>query len=60
MQMRFKAHQSFFVRKGWISKGLKAVLEDGRMLMPGSSKKAMDELGLGATQYQQVGDAQEL
>lgn len=50
MQMRFKAHQSFFVRKGWISKGLKAVLEDGRMLMPGSSKKAMDELGLGANQ----------
>jgi hypothetical protein len=50
MQMRFKAHQSFFVRKGWISKGLKAVLEDGSMLMPSSSKKAMDELGLGANQ----------
>lgn len=50
MQMRFKAHQSFFVRKGWISKGLKAVLEDGSVLMPSSSKKAMDELGLGANQ----------
>ncbi|WP_282742558.1 DUF4007 family protein [Olsenella uli] len=48
--MRFKAHQSFFVRKGWISKGLKAVLEDGSILMPSSSKKAMDELGLGANQ----------
>jgi hypothetical protein len=50
MQMRFKAHQSFFVRKGWISKGLKAVVDDRRMLMPSSSKKAMDELGLGANQ----------
>lgn len=50
MQMRFKAHQSFFVRKGWISKGLKAVIADNRMLMPSSSKKAMDELGLGANQ----------
>lgn len=50
MQMRFKAHQSFFVRKGWISKGLNAVVDDRRMLMPSSSKKAMDELGLGANQ----------
>ena len=50
MQMRFKAHQSFFVRKGWISKGLKAIIKDNRMLMPSSSKTAMDELGLGANQ----------
>ena len=50
MQMRFKAHQSFFVRKGWISKGLKAIIKDNRMLMPSSSKTAIDELGLGANQ----------
>lgn len=50
MTMRFKAHQSFFIRKGWLSKGLKAVEQDPAIFMPAKSKKAMDELGIGSNQ----------
>ena len=52
MQMKFKAHQSFFIRKGWLSKGLRSVAKEGQesLLMPSNSKEAMDELGLGANQ----------
>jgi len=50
MQMKFKAHQSFFIRKGWLSKGLKGVKHNAALLMPSNSKDAMDELGLGANQ----------
>jgi len=48
--MKFKAHQSFFIRKGWLSKGMRAVVNDGAIFMPSNSKTAMDELGLGANQ----------
>ena len=48
--MKFKAHQSFFIRKGWLSKGLKAVRDDSTILSPKRSKDAMDKLGLGANQ----------
>lgn len=50
MKMKFKAHQSFFIRKGWLSKGLKAVRDDSTIFMSSRSKDAMDELGLGANQ----------
>lgn len=52
MQMKFKAHQSFFIRKGWLSKGLHAVSAPDKkaIFMPSNSKLAMDELGLGANQ----------
>ncbi len=50
MQMKFKAHQSFFIRKGWLSKGLRGVQHNPALLMPSNSKEAMDELGLGANQ----------
>lgn len=52
MQMKFKAHQSFFIRKGWLSKGLRAVTaqKGASLLMPSNSKEAMDELGLGSNQ----------
>lgn len=50
MQMKFKAHQSFFIRKGWLSKGLKSVSANSAIFMPSNSKEAMDELGLGANQ----------
>lgn len=50
MQMKFKAHQSFFIRKGWLGKGLRAVSKDDSILMPSRSKDAMDELGLGSNQ----------
>lgn len=52
--MKFKAHQSFFIRKGWLSKGMRAVVNDGSIFMPSSSKAAMDELGLGANQVQSL------
>ena len=50
MKMKFKAHQSFFIRKGWLSKGLKGVQENSALLMPSNNREAMDELGLGANQ----------
>lgn len=48
--MKFKAHQSFFIRKGWLSKGMRAIVADSAIFMPSSSKAAMDELGLGSNQ----------
>ena len=48
--MKFKAHQSFFIRKGWLSKGMKKVSENPAIFMPSCSKMAMDELGLGSNQ----------
>ena len=52
MQMKFKAHQSFAVRKGWLGKGLRTIAdpENAALLMPSNSKVAMDELGLGSNQ----------
>ncbi len=50
MSMKFKAHQSFFIRKGWLSKGLKAVKERATILMPSNRKDAMDGLGIGSNQ----------
>lgn len=49
-KMKFKAHQSFFIRKGWLGKGLRGVLADRTLLMPSNSRVAMDELGLGSNQ----------
>ncbi len=50
LKMKFKAHQSFFIRKGWLSKGLRGVKDNAALLMPSNKKEAMDELGLGANQ----------
>lgn len=52
MQMKFKAHQSFAVRKGWLGKGLRTIAnpDNAALLMPSNSKAAMDELGLGSNQ----------
>lgn len=48
--MKYKGHQSFFIRKGWIGKGLKAIYDDSQIFMPKNSQKAMDKLGLGSNQ----------
>lgn len=48
--MRYKGHMTFFLRKGWLSKGMKAVSENPYIFMPSNSKIAMDELGLGSVQ----------
>lgn len=51
MQMKFKAHQTFAIRKGWLGKGLRGIQNVSHtLLMPSSSKEAMDELGLGSNQ----------
>lgn len=49
-EMKFKGHQSFFIRKGWLSKGIAAVRANSAILMPSNSKLAMEELGLGSNQ----------
>lgn len=51
MQMKFKAHQTFAIRKGWLGKGLRGIQDVSHtLLMPSSGKEAMDELGLGSNQ----------
>lgn len=45
--MKFRAHETFFIRKGWLSKGMKYVINDSDVFI---SKKdnPMDVLGIGA------------
>lgn len=51
MQMKFKAHQTFAIRKGWLGKGLRGIESfNHSLLMPSCSREAMDELGLGSNQ----------
>lgn len=47
MRMKFRAHDTFFIRKGWISKGMRYVNNDSSVFI---SKKdnPMDVLGIGA------------
>jgi hypothetical protein len=45
--MRFRAHDTFFIRKGWLHKGMKNVVRDPKVFM-GDNGKPMDILGMGA------------
>lgn len=45
--MRFRAHDTFFIRKGWLHKGMKNVLSDPTVFM-GDKGNPMDILGIGA------------
>jgi len=47
VEMKFRAHETFFIRKGWISKGMRYVHNDPDVFI---SKKdnPMDVLGIGA------------
>ncbi|MCR3922191.1 MAG: DUF4007 family protein [Firmicutes bacterium] len=45
--MRFRAHDTFFIRKGWINKGLRNVQNDSSVFM-GINGNPMDILGIGA------------
>ena len=45
--MKFRAHDTFFVRKGWLNKGLRNVNADAGVFM-GSKGNPMDILGIGA------------
>lgn len=44
--MRFRAHETFFIRKGWINKGLRKISEDPFVFM-GAKSTPMDTLGIG-------------
>ena len=35
MAMKFRAHETFFIRKGWLSKGMKAVKMNQQRLFKG-------------------------
>lgn len=45
--MRFRAHDTFFIRKGWLYKGMKNVVRDRSVFM-GDNGNPMDILGIGA------------
>ncbi len=45
--MKFRAHDTFFIRKGWLSKGLKHITKDPFVFM-GNNGNPMDILGIGA------------
>ena len=45
--MKFRAHDTFFIRKGWLNKGLRNVNIDGGIFM-GTKGNPMDVLGIGA------------
>lgn len=45
--MKFRAHETFFIRKGWLYKGIKNVINDPAVFM-GVNGNPMDILGIGA------------
>ena len=45
--MRFRAHETFFIRKGWLSKGMKAVANDPEVFIS-KEINPMDVLGIGS------------
>lgn len=45
--MKFRAHDTFFIRKGWLNKGLRNVSIDPSVFM-GTQGNPMDILGIGA------------
>jgi hypothetical protein len=47
MDMKFRAHETFFIRKGWLSKGIRAVEENPEVFIM-KAPMPMDALGIGA------------
>jgi len=47
IKMKFRGHETFFVRKGWLNKGLKYVNKDALVFM-GANGNPMDILGIGS------------
>lgn len=45
--MKFRAHDTFFIRKGWLNKGIRNVNKDPAVFM-GTNGNPMDILGIGA------------
>lgn len=48
MNMKFRAHDTFFIRKGWISKGMRYVDKSKGEVFISKSENPMDVLGIGA------------
>ena len=51
--MRFRAHETFFIRKGWLSKGMKAV-ERNPYVFVSKDKNPMDILGVGSNMVKSI------
>jgi len=47
MPMKFRAHDTFFIRKGWLSKGMRCVLAKPDLFID-KDENPMDVLGIGA------------
>lgn len=47
MQMKFRAHDTFFLRKGWLSKGMRCVANNPDVFVS-RDENPMDVLGIGA------------
>lgn len=47
MPMKFRAHDTFFIRKGWLSKGMRCVFNNPVVFIS-RDENPMDVLGLGA------------
>lgn len=47
MAMRFRAHDTFFIRKGWLSKGMKHIVEKPDLFVD-KNENPMDVLGIGS------------
>lgn len=47
MSMKFRAHETFFIRKGWLSKGMKNVINKPNVFVD-KLNNPMDALGIGA------------
>lgn len=53
MTMKFRAHETFFIRKGWISKGMKAIHNDPNAFIS-KERNPMDTLGIGSNMVQEM------
>ena len=47
MPMKFRAHDTFFIRKGWLSKGMRCVFNKPDVFIA-HDENPMDVLGIGA------------
>lgn len=45
--MKFRGHETFFIRRNWVSKGIKNIIKDPSVFM-GGNENPMDILGIGA------------
>ncbi len=47
MAMKFRAHETFFIRKGWLSKGMERIVEKPNLFID-KDEKPMDIYGIEA------------